>query len=747
VNTGDESEPNAKTWEAVQSLVQDKNANRDDSTWAASVLQAVRDVDPDNSVRAVGAAAAIIAKSGSGPRLALIWATSGEPLAAQLALTLAVLLPAPLKAGLVAALPPLLTRKRAPAKLQIAAAAALLRTIGKEGTDALPVINALVARCGKARAVERLNQLEKRAGASSLISERRTQLENRIRMRCPRCKVQLRRPQMAEHLWSEHSLLLDGRRVRHPWKLIEDWIAEYRRQEKPALLAHCRALGQHLDPEHGLQRVYRLFLAAGIAEDEARRVLLAEARQHHASLCPHCFAFVPVPQENMPRSLNQSHGRLSLGDYCVEVSERGLVPSLTITEPGGILLQGREPGQYWLTRKAATLWLVAPAVAAALGYAVLRTLWKALPVEPVMVCLLIGLVGYLATELYWWWQARPLDRSVDFAWTRLVPYLCSKDVTAEESTFLAGLALTTLGHGRPQARGEELVGALESVERAVTAGTVPLAHFAALQRLAVADAVATGQDPVPLVVDQVSRCFDGRLPLAFAQWLLAEWEGPWWTTGNLARLRVLLCDRAFEAGWEVADLQEAGFAAPALGDVVQTADSNGLARLRLLWSLRPGRPWLPWSEAVTVFELAEDPEEGRAWLHQYPDLLLLDEGSPTLIICGRGIVFHETLFTERPGTIDIKARRDFDGVEYELTLGDHCFHLVSDPAPVVARLEHWFRYYFGEFIPRLADVRTWKAPEGSKAAVSQEVVACPECRRLLLPYAGQVGRPMPNGSS
>ena len=141
-----------------------------------------------------------------------------------------------------------------------------------------------------------------------------------------------------------------------------------------------------------------------------------------------------------------------------------------------------------------------------------------------------------------------------------------------------------------------------------------------------------------------------------------------------------------------------------------------------------------------MFELAEDLDDGRAWLHKYPDLLLLDEESPALIICGRGIVYQEILFTERPRTIDIKARRDFDGSEYQLTIGEHCFHLVSDPAPVVGRLEHWFRYYFGEFIPRLAEVHAWKAPEGSKAAVSQEVVACPECRRLLLPSAGQVGR-------
>src|SRR5207249_1524063 len=120
--------------------------------------------------------------------------------------------------------------------------------------------------------------------------------------------------------------------------------------------------------------------------------------------------------------------------------------------------------------------------------------------------------------------------------------------------FLTGLALVSINHGRADIRAEELERILDTLEQAVAAGRIPLAHFAALERLTVADAVAAGRDPVPLVVEQISPCFEGRLPLAFAQWLLAEWEGSWWTAGNLTRLRVLLCDRAFAAGWEVADL-------------------------------------------------------------------------------------------------------------------------------------------------------------------------------------------------
>src|SRR5262249_40163340 len=156
------------------------------------------------------------------------------------------------------------------------------------------------------------------------------------------------------------------------------------------------------------------------------------------------------PEEHMPRFLNQSHARLSLGDYCVEVSECGLVPRLTITAPDGPVFRGREPGKFWLTRKGATLLLAGPSVAAAFVCAFLLNRRPDLPLwAPVMVFLLIALAVYLGAGLYWWWQPRPVDRSIDFAWNRLVPRLGNEKnhalfPSAEESAFLAGLALTTV---------------------------------------------------------------------------------------------------------------------------------------------------------------------------------------------------------------------------------------------------------------------------------------------------------------
>src|SRR5205807_1947660 len=108
----------------------------------------------------------------------------------------------------------------------------------------------------------------------------------------------------------------------------------------------------------------------------------------------------------------------------------------------------------------------------------------------------------------------------------------------------------------------------------------------------------------------------------------------WWAAGNLARLRILLCDQAFEAGFEVRSLLDGGAAAPALAAVLKTDAPLGLAALRLVWSLRASRPWDRLGAVRTAFELAEGP--GRASdLAERPDVLLWQE-DPRCLVAAEG---------------------------------------------------------------------------------------------------------------
>jgi hypothetical protein len=327
--------------------------------------------------------------------------------------------------------------------------------------------------------------------------------------------------------------------------------------------------------------------------------------------------------------------------------------------------------------------------------------------------------------------------------------LHSPEFRSDDSAFLAGLAQATTPGAFRQQRAPLLTALLKRTEEAVSAGRAAPGHLAALRRLMVEDAAAVGADPVPLVADQLARCFDGRLPLVYAEDLLVDWLPDWWTKGNRVRLRVLLCERAFEAAFEVSNLLDAGQTAPALGDLLGTADAAGLAALRLLWSQRPTRPWDHCGEARTVFDLAAEPTHADL-LERHPDLLLRQQESEWVVaaeggdepmrpaeimLCAGGLWLQDVHFASPPGVIE-ETDRAFGG---SLTLGGRRFRGAGEIDALARRMERWFRFAFGEFLPRTADVRTWQSPERAAILRAGGAAPCPECGRYILPRMGAFG--------
>src|SRR5262249_18337524 len=153
----------------------------------------------------------------------------------------------------------------------------------------------------------------------------------------------------------------------------------------------------------------------------------------------------------------------------------------------------------------------------------------------------------------------------------------------------------------------------------------------------------------------------------------------------LARLRVLLLDRAFEAGLEVRDILDVGRATPTLGTVLNVEDLGGLARLRLLWSLRASRPWDRRGQAFAAFGVAAA-EDGAALLARFPDLLLAVRSSPPLYLCGRGLWFLDTWFPEMPLKVEVLSKSGEKG-NYQLVVGDNRFWFPEDPDVLAGRLE------------------------------------------------------------
>ncbi|HMF11425.1 MAG TPA: hypothetical protein VKE94_03945, partial [Gemmataceae bacterium] len=468
------------------------------------------------------------------------------------------------------------------------------------------------------------------------------------------------------------------------------------------------------------------------------------ASEHHASLCPHCYAVVPMPEQAAPAAVSLSHGRLSACGYRVEIRDSGVIPFVEIESPERSARRLPLPGPR-LTPQGAILFFVGPLVLAAFLMAVLPLRLGIFALIQVLTFLLPA-IGFSIWIRIAGKQAAPAsERAVGRAWAKLAPTLHERDYSLSDSSFLAGLALESIGRGDAQRRSRVLESVLAVTEKAAATQPGTLHHLAALRVLAIADAVESVGDPVTLTAVQVGRCFAGRLALPFADGLLASWRREWRTKANLARLRVLLLDRAFEAGFEVRDLLSAGQTAPQLGRILGTDDPGGLARLRLLWSLRPRRPWDRCGHAETAFSLAGATAGGQV-LGKYADLLLYRAGTShgnrneaaqklEIVVSGRGVIVSGKLFSEPVATLEVK-RTEFG---HELLVGGERFAVDGDPDQAATEVERWLRYYFHEFVPMVAEVYHWRSPHAASILRAWGTIGCPECQARFVARPGEIG--------
>jgi len=566
-------------------------------------------------------------------------------------------------------------------------------------------------------------------------------------LRCPQCSAELPREQaLVEHLWQEHQLVLDGQRARDPWSLIEEWLDWHQAQPNPELLQRCRTLAGRLEGAPGLERLHRRLWQRNLADDQARQALLDDVRRRQATLCPRCQTAVPVPADGPVPDLSLGGGRLLGRGYRVEISETGLRTRLEIETPRGLVYQSGEPWRHW-TESGALVVIVGPLVVLALAYS-LGLLGDLHPLLPVVLLLSVALGAYVLIRRYWR-PTEPVDRRVcRYAWTLLAPRLHHGGYLADDAEFLAGLARRSAGDGLASLRTESLPFLLRVTEKAATDRVGAPGPLVELARLHVADAAEQGQDAIALLAEQMAHCFEGRLPMPWADALLEGWPLSWWTEPAQARLRILLCDRAFEAGFEVANLVDAGSVAPLLGRLLRCGNTRTLAALRLLWSLRPGRPWDRCGSSATVFDLARRPARAGLLLRR-PDLLLhQEERDWPLIATGAeqdfqsvciqldaaGVWLRDLLFTELPRQAEMRT----EWRSCELRLGPHVIrsHQVLDL--LEDRLDRWLRFAFLDFLPRLDSVLSWQPPDADIVQRGRATVVCPGCGAVLRGRCGAV---------
>ncbi|MCC6420183.1 MAG: hypothetical protein IT429_18260 [Gemmataceae bacterium] len=744
--------PDYEAWAALERATRDEHGDRADALLAAWLVQKVSGTAATERGQVAGAMAEAIARDGSASRLVPALAATGGTQALQvsailLALEVVARAAPPLPGQAVEAVKPLLADRRLPRETRDAATAALLRTAGKTGPAARGVLQVYIAGVAKTVAIERLHRLEGRVGQAEAIDDLCAELEDQIRMSCPRCRVELVRPEMAEHVWREHRLMLDGRRVREPWRVLGDWIEDYKLEKDADVLHRCRELALRLDPKRGPLELQRLLLRQGVDDADARKALGAEARRQGASLCPRCYGPVPPRGFEPPAAVYVGKRGLSSGGYRVEVRDGGLRYRLDVKGPTGWIYRGREPGRWW-TRKGAWLlltlpWFVAAGVLAYLQPALLDPAWELPPWTPAAAAGGLGLLLALVVPLLWRPPSDPRPRAVNHAWAVLGPRLHRGGFTPEGLALAAGLAEASRDRGDAVARGAPLHAACAAADETACSDSARSLCAGILARFAAEECGRRGEDPVPELADRLVRCVAGELPLGYAAALLGTAEATVWTPGQRRRLSVLLCARAFEAGLGPLDLAEAGRGCDVLGALLPSTDPAALARLLALWSLGDARPRGAAGEAASVFELADRPGEGEALLAEFPDLLLAPPGGEGPCVTARGVCLAGVFFAEEPRRIEVQQREG----GFVLTVGRHRFRFEDDPTGVAERLRGWLPWYFREFLPRVPPASEWRAPQATQQRAARNAVACPECRCLLVPCVGAVGIAVEEGAA
>ncbi len=662
----------------------------------------------------------------------------------RLALEIALRLPLPIPESVCRLLLPALGSGEFGTPLRLNVGIQCLRSLSPLNAAAGDILRALIRGLSPSRAVERLRFIQHRLPGHPQVDRLCSELEKKAAIPCPRCGIRLQRPELVVHLWQQHRLLMEGNRVLEPWRLIANWLGEYAETGKRTLLERGSELAQQLDPDGGLTRVHRLLLSSGLSNEEAQANLTNQAQSRRASLCPHCYALVHQEGEPLPPPLNLSRGRITSHGFAVQVSDQNILTHLYVATPDEVIHEGKEPGR-GLTQRGAILLLIGPLVIAAFLAALIIPPTMVAPLTPVALLLLGALGIYLWTRLKRDAASDPTSRAIDCAWQHLVPELQGASSANDRQDFLGSLAVTSIGLGTPRLREPYLEKECKSTLERVVKGNEPSEDLAALRCLEMDDAVRLGRDPLPILAREIGHVLSDLLPIQYAEHLLEAWPDSARDRAQRARLRILVCAKAFESGFETQDLHELGRLSPALGAVYASEDIAGISRLRWLWNVRSTKPWQKQGSATTVFDLARYPALGGQYLEERPDLLLFqpmsagsgsESGSP-ILICEEGVVYRNIVIDD-PATL-IAARPALKGSGFDLIIGKKRLHFGQKPALLERRLEGWIRFLFRELLSGADKIVESGSPGRLRKFRRQKTIQCPECGHSFLALRGDVG--------
>ncbi|MDB5310583.1 MAG: hypothetical protein JWO38_4785 [Gemmataceae bacterium] len=645
-----------------------------------------------------------------------------------------------LPASVLAQITPLLSDRKMPPVVRVAAAARALRALPDRLESAKTVARALTAGLSPLRGLERLrqlqHQLDKSRGLDALIERR----EQRVKMDCPRCGVRLPRMAMVRHLWHEHGLLMERGKVRGLQRTVEELQADHAATHDTTALDRAAIL---VDPA-----ALRGWTAATDPPADDLAPLRAAAEEHRAGLCPGCLAELPEPLPPLPAPLALAGGRLAGDGYVVEAGGRDWLRTLAVATPTAVLRSGPDRGRMLGSRGLATLAAGAVLLAAVAAAAVV----PAAVAAPVTAAFRLVLAAVVVYGVVWAVRKPPprrAERAVDAAWTVLARRLVRGD---RRAGWLTRLCRTSVGRGDPVAR----AGVLARVLDRAAAGQAEDAEEA-LQLLAAAgvlqveDTARIGRDRIAGVAGLAAAGFRDR-PIGYAEYVAGcvVQRDPAPEPGDLARLRVLLLAAAFDAGLRPRDLIDLWAVAPNLRRAMGVEPLHRLGLLYGVWSMRAARRWERVGPADAVYDLARvAPNISGRVLREFPDLLLYHHPAPEVedqlgpvLVCARGVVVGGQMVADPDADVRATKTGRF-GSGYELAFGPHRLRLDRRPPDdFTETVREWLRFRAKVLLPYIDGYLEPGSPEVAARVLGPFRRRCAQCGTVSAVAVGKIGTPV-----
>lgn len=632
----------------------------------------------------------------------------------------------------------LLTNRKLPTVLRVAAAGRILSAIPDSPDAVRPVVGWLTVGLSRPRTLSRLFALQCRVRKCDTLDGFVKTAEAKLQFRCPRCPARLPKGEFIRHLWMKHRLEFAKGKARDSQKILDEAVTAGAKRDPedsgPLDRAFAIAAIHYPDspPSQTLQALASRSGGTGVEP------LVSRAARDHAGLCPTCLAAMPDPVPALPPPLALGGGRLVGEGYSVMVADSPVGRKVEIVTP-----KGTEPGSPPTNRLSPRLAAVLFAGPILLLGAVLAVVLPTGFASPLVV---VGWLTAIAWLVYFAvrFLRNPLpnanDVAIDRAWSHVVPGIGRKPPAIR---FLARLCRTSLRAGSPEARTKAVWETVEHAAMLADKGWPHQQWLAAARVLQAVDGPKAGRERVSAMAGVFESFLRGEVSVGYADAaaetiLGADILQP----GDPERLGILIAGKAFEAGLTAADITAVARFAPAFRRLLPDSADDHLRRMHTVWRVRTKKPWAENGPATHVFDLAEVPTS-RKFLGEFPDTLLrltVDEHIESeigpLLVCTRGVVIGGKVLSDASAAVDVTKSKTTPG--YDLAVGPFRFALTRRPPTKFANdLRSWLRFW--GTLTKSSAPGDRVNPDKIAGFFAPIVSGCPLCRANVVVRNGRFG--------